>query len=83
MQNRHTSVGQHDYPDQLDRRAPGGLSSETDQIDYLARCRMGPDTPPSIESRNQIGMCDLVSPMEGNVIPTEEHIEALLEFGIR
>jgi predicted protein tyrosine phosphatase len=44
-----------------------------------------PDTPPTIEPRNhlRLGVCDLVGPMEGKVIPCEEHIEALLEFGAR
>jgi len=44
-----------------------------------------PDTPPAIKPSNhlRIGVCDLVSPMEGKVIPSEEHIEALLEFGTR
>ena len=44
-----------------------------------------PDTPPTIEPSNhlRLGLCDLVSPIEGRVIPCEEHIEALLEFGAR
>jgi predicted protein tyrosine phosphatase len=44
-----------------------------------------PETPPAIQSRNhlRIGVCDLVNPAEGKVIPSEEHINALLEFGTK